>query len=217
MDEGRNSPDKTRGKRAGGKTRLVAIVGIAFATGVVTPVPDIPKAKYDRKNWKHWVDADKDCQDTRQEVLISESDVLVTFKDGKECKVASGRWLCPYTDQMFTDPRKLDVDHMVTLRDAFDSGGNNWDPEHRKEFANNLNQPDALIAVSLSANRSKGSKGPNKWLPLNEAYRCEYTQKWRHIKISNDLVLNPVQEALVAYILKLCDQGIIPPLPQKER
>ena len=53
--------------------------------------------EYLRKQWKHWSDADGDCQHTRQEVLIAESEIAVTFTNSDKCKVASGRW---------TDPRK---------------------------------------------------------------------------------------------------------------
>ena len=67
-------------------------------TAAATPV-------YDRGAWQHWVDADGDCQDARQEVLVAESLVPVTFTDDRRCRVASGEWLGPYTGQRFTDPR----------------------------------------------------------------------------------------------------------------
>ena len=41
--------------------------------------------EYDRGDWKHWQDYDKDCQNIRHEVLIIESLVEVTFKTDKKC------------------------------------------------------------------------------------------------------------------------------------
>ena len=50
--------------------------------------PDLPS--YDRDDWKHWVDEDKDCQNTRHEVLIEESLAKVAFKTDRKCQVANG-------------------------------------------------------------------------------------------------------------------------------
>ncbi len=55
-----------------------------------------------RKDWKHWIDEDGDCQDTRQEALIVQSEIPVTFKTERKCKVASGRWTSRYTGQVFS-------------------------------------------------------------------------------------------------------------------
>ena len=46
----------------------------------------IGQSKYNRKDFKHWVDVDKDCQDARQEVLIEESIFRVTYKEENKCK-----------------------------------------------------------------------------------------------------------------------------------
>jgi len=71
----------------------VAFVAILLAcTAVAEP--------YDRGLYRHWTDANGDCQDTRTEVLIAESIEAVTLSaDG--CEVRRGKWYDPYTDQTF--------------------------------------------------------------------------------------------------------------------
>ena len=137
---------------------------------------------YDRNAWKHWVDADQDCQDTRAEVLIAESFEPVTFTSSNNCTVQGGRWYDPYTNAYFTIARELDVDHFVPLGDAHNSGSADWAADRKLAFANSLNDADHLIAVSASANRSKGSRAPDEWKPPNHAYWCEYAYDWIRIK-----------------------------------
>ena len=108
--------------------------------------------EYLRKQWRHWSDADGDCQDTRQEVLIEESEIAVSFIDTDECRVLAGRWTDAYSGEVFTDPKDLDVDHMVPLRNAQRSGGWEWTKQHRAEYANDPDNPEHLIAVKASAN-----------------------------------------------------------------
>ena len=81
---------------------------------------------YDRHDWKHWTDADGDCQDARQEVLVAESNGAVSFRTDRGCKVSSGQWLAPYTSTIVTDPGKLNNAHMVPLGNAHQSGAWNW-------------------------------------------------------------------------------------------
>jgi len=88
-----------------------------FSTSVITC------DAYDRKAWKHWVDVDKDCQNTRHEVLLEESLAPVTFKTSKNCRVVSGNWLGAYSGKVFTDASQLDIDHLVPLKEAHESGG----------------------------------------------------------------------------------------------
>ncbi len=150
------------------------------------PVPsNIPD--YNRKEWGDWIDADGDCQNTRHEVLIAESTTQVTFKSARKCRVASGTWDGPFTGRQFSDPSTLDIDHMVPLKNAHLSGGWDWDRAKKRRFANDLSYDGHLNAVLNSANRSKGSRGPEHWEPPDQSYWCEYAIHWINIKVDWDL------------------------------
>ena len=139
--------------------------------------------KYNRK--KHfgtWIDADKDGQNTRAEVLIQESLIPVTFKTSAKKLVIAGKWRCPFTGKVYTTSDKLDIDHIVPLKEAWVSGASNWSKARRIQFANDLNDPDHLIAVYRGANRSKGAKDPGRWLPPNTNFIQEYIRIWVGIK-----------------------------------
>lgn len=68
---------------------------------------------FNRDDYPHWIDADGDGQDTRQEILIRDSQVPATLKpDGN---VETGLWVCPYTGRVIRNPSDIDVDHLVAL------------------------------------------------------------------------------------------------------
>ena len=163
---------------------------------VVAPVPDaIPE--YDRGEWRHWTDEDGDCQDARQEALVAESVGPVVYTDSDQCRVASGAWVGPYTGERFTDPGRLDIDHMVPLGNAHRSGGWAWSSEQKRLYANDLSYGNHLIAVQASANRAKGSRSPAEWKPPDGGYWCQYAVDWIAIKNTWELtVVEPEAEAL---------------------
>lgn len=168
---------------------------------------------YDRAAWKHWTDDDGDCQDTRTEVLIAESEVPVTF-DRSGCKVVTGLWRCPYTGRVFENPRDLDVDHRVPLRHAHTHGAAAWTGRRRRDYANDLEHPEHLVAVSASANRSKGAKGIDAWLPENASQRCAYVGLWMEVKRTWGLEIDAREAELAVSYAALCAEGRELPLPQ---
>ncbi len=164
---------------------------------------------YDRDDWKHWTDEDDDCQDTRQEVLLAESVVDVTYQDDKACRVVAGRWITPYSSATVTDPGKLDVDHMVPLANAHASGAWDWTPERKERFANYLDDPQHLIAVTAGANRSKGAKGPDQWKPEDQAYWCRYAVDWITIKDTWGLTVTEAEYDALVEMLDTCADSTV--------
>ena len=187
--------------------------GTPPATGLVLPVSiaaapdDLPD--YDRGTWYHWTDEDGDCQNARQEVLIAESSVAVTFRSDEDCRVATGMWVGPYTGTPVDDPGDLDVDHMVPLENAHRSGGWSWDPDRKREFANSLAYENHLIATTARANRSKGSKGPEEWRPPLEEYWCVYAIDWVTIKNQWGLTVTEAEYIALSDMLATCDATIL--------
>ena len=159
---------------------------------------------YDRQDWKHWTDADRDCQDARNEVLIAESRTVITYRSDKKCKVATGEWLAPYSNTIVTDPGKLDVDHMVPLGNAHGSGAWQWSANRREQYANYLKDPQHLIAVTASANHSKGARGPEDWKPADRSYWCQYAVDWITIKYSWALTVTQGEHDALAEMLNTC-------------
>jgi len=136
---------------------------------------------YSRSMFKHWVDADGDSCDTREEVLIAESTSRAQV-DAYGCKVIEGDWLSPYDNAAHTNPSELDIDHMIPLKEAWDSGAWAWSAMKRQLFANDLTDARSLIAVTAGQNRSKSDRDPSNWLPPQTQYRCTYLAEWVAIK-----------------------------------
>ncbi|WP_200338623.1 HNH endonuclease family protein [Rhodovibrio sodomensis] len=180
--------------------RLNAISGGGTSSGAPAPSGF---QEYDRALYSHWSDADRDCQDARQEVLISESRRPVQLSaDG--CDVVSGLWIDPYTGARLTDPSDLHVDHIVPLAEAHRSGAHRWSHAKRKAYANDLEDPRSLIAVSAGANMSKGADDPAHWLPENRSYRCTYVREWVAVKRRWDLSMDPAERRAADQVLTTC-------------
>ena len=157
---------------------------------------------YDRDLFADWYDADRNGCNTRKEVLIAES--LDPVQIGSKCSITGGRWFSLYDDVETTDSSTFDIDHMVPLSEAWDSGAWNWNADQRKHYANDLDQPFFLIAVTASSNRSKSDRDPAEWMPPNSAYHCEYVRIWIEIKRAWDLSVDQAEHDYLAQKLASC-------------
>jgi hypothetical protein len=183
-------------------TFLTALV-CADSTNVVMP-------EYDRKEFIHWIDEDRDCQNTRQEVLIEEAIVI----DTNVCTVKYGLWYCLYDDTLIYKASNMDIDHVVPLKNAWISGAWKWSKKKKKMFANYLLDGEHLIAVSSRSNRSKGSKSPDQWMPRNKNIHKQYLMAWCKIKVKWGLTAS--KDELIFLKNELYGEDVVFPLLRKE-
>ena len=163
--------------------------------------------EYNRDDWNHWIDENGDCQNTRHEVLIEESFEPVTYTNNTFCSVSTGKWYGNYTGQYYYNASELDIDHFIPLKNAHQSGGYSWSTAKKEEFANYRLDPDNLIAVNLSANRSKGARSPDEWKPPNNEYWCEYAYDWIRIKYYWKLTATQAEWDALVSMIQTCPAG----------
>jgi hypothetical protein len=158
-------------------------------------------SKYNRKSWPHWTDVDNDCQNTRAEILIRDSIGPIKFKRNSGCSVSWGRWVGPYTGQIFKKASDIDIDHIVPLSHAHKTGGASWSRSKKRQFAND---PENLLSVDDSTNQEKGGKGPVRWKPPLKSYWCKYAIRWKGIKSKYGLTSSIPEQRSLRLMAKEC-------------
>jgi len=157
---------------------------------------------YSRSSFKHWIDEDRDGCDTRREVLIAES--LRPVRVGSRCSISGGLWFSVYDGRTTSNASSFDIDHVVALKEAWDSGAKTWTAERRQAFANDVITAFSLIAVSASSNRSKGDRDPAEWMPPRREYWCQYAIEWVGVKATWALSVDPAEKAALGRVLVDC-------------
>lgn len=170
--------------------------------------------KYNRKEWKHWEPYNKkhSCWSIREQalyeqakagsVVLLDSDKNVTDKLEKACSIQSGVWYDPYTNEVMTKPSQADVDHHVPLGYAHKAGGEFWDKNKKKEYANDLR---ILVVTSIKANREKGAKGPSEWMPSNKKAHCEYSKLFVDILYRYDISVTASDKKILEKSVTACE------------
>lgn len=138
-------------------------------------------ASYSRADYKHWVSSTSapnhpmgtpGCMNVRNAIIARAGQQVQLSSNG--CKVESATITDPYGagDLSISE---VDIDHVVPLEYVNQHGGASWSAQRKQDYANDMSQGH-LLAVSSSANRQKGSKGPAEWMPA--ANQCEYAKSW---------------------------------------
>jgi len=145
--------------------------------------------------------------DTRNDVLRRDL-VDVVFKPGSnDCAVLSGVLDDPYTGASVEFQRGpgssvlVQIDHVVALSDAWQTGAAQWDDLTRRNFAND---PANLQATLGWVNQQKGDGNAATWLPPNTAYRCTFVTRIVDVKAAYGLWVTPAEHDAIAGVLAGC-------------
>jgi hypothetical protein len=174
-----------------------------------------PKTGYDRDQFgPQWADVDRNGCDTRNDVLARDLTGESFTPGTHDCVVLSGTLADPYTGQTITFQRgsgtSVDIDHVVALSDAWQTGAFGWDEARRTALAND---PLNLLAVDYSANRQKGDGDAATWLPDARGYRCAYVARQVAVKASYGLWLTQAEHDAIARVLETCPAEPVPSSP----
>ncbi|MFJ4919456.1 HNH endonuclease family protein [Streptomyces sp. NPDC088725] len=167
--------------------------------GELTEAAEGSTTGYSRDAFPHWITQSGTC-DTRETVLKRDGTNVVTDAG---CAATSGTWKSAYDDATWTAASDVDIDHVVPLAEAWQSGANNWTTAQRQAFANDLTRPQ-LIAVTDNVNQSKGDRDPAEWMPPLASYDCMYARMWVHVKHYYDLTVDPAEKSALQSILNGC-------------
>lgn len=166
---------------------------------------------YNRDFFQQWIDVDRDGCDTRAEVLMIESLVAT----GGGCPVDTGHWVSYYDGATWTLASDVDIDHMVPLSEAWDSGAYAWTAEQRRDFANDLDYEPSLVAVTDNVNQSKGDRDPAQWMPPSPGAYCRYVTEWVGVKYRWNLTVDTAERNAIQGVLSSSCPGASMELPTK--
>ncbi|MGW2090072.1 HNH endonuclease family protein [Streptomyces sp. NPDC001880] len=149
------------------------------------------------------VGEDGDSCSTRNEVLLAET--VTAPEQGARCALTGGEWRSYYDEVTVTAAGKLDIDHIVPLAEAWDSGASAWDADRRMRYANDLGAERSLVAVTAKTNRSKADKDPSEWMPPAESAKCTYLADWTATKLRWKLTADDKERATLEKLSEGCN------------
>jgi hypothetical protein len=163
--------------------------------------PEGTSEGYDRDLFSVWATQPNGCS-TREQVLIDEAIGNVQTDVG--CTVVAGDWVSVYDGAEIDDPAELEIDHVVALHEAWQSGGKEWDAAMREAFGNDLDDPATLVAVTSRANQQKSDRDPAEWRPPRRDAWCAFARDWVAIKVRWELTADTAEVRSLRDLLTSC-------------
>ena len=121
--------------------------------------------------------------------------------DAGGCAVIAGDWYSRYDGITWSDPAELEIDHVVALKEAWDSGAWAWDDARLTAFGNDVDDVRSLVAVTGAENQAKSDKDPSNWIPSNPDAVCTYLADWTSIKARWGLSMDESEHGRIRNLL----------------
>ena len=167
-----------------------------------------PKTGYTRAQFgATWADVNRNGCDTRNDILKRDLTNLVFRTKTHDCVVESGTLIDPYSGLQINfvkgvkSSMEVQIDHVVALSNAWQTGAFKLTLEKRTAFAND---PDNLLAVQGRLNSQKGDGDAATWLPPLKSYRCTYVSKQISVKAKYGLWVTAPEKSAMLNILSKC-------------
>ena len=167
-----------------------------------------PKTGYSRAQFgPAWSDVDRNGCDTRNDILKRDLKAIVFKSPSNPCVILSGVLIDPYSGETIhflrgvSTSALVQIDHVVALSNAWQTGAFKLNADTRKAFAND---PLNLLAVKGSLNSQKGDGDAATWLPPRKSYRCAYVSRQVAVKAKYGLWLTAPEKVAILKILNTC-------------
>ena len=164
-----------------------------------------PKTGYARSAFgPAWADVDRNGCDTRNDILKRDLTQITFRAKTKDCIVEIGILTDPFSGGSINFQRGIrtsalvQIDHVVALSNAWQTGIFKSDLATRKSFAND---PLNLLAVKGSLNSQKRDGDAATWLPPNKPFRCDYVSRQVEVKVKYNLWLTRAEKEAILRIL----------------
>jgi hypothetical protein len=151
--------------------------------------------------------------DTRNDVLRRDLQATVVKAGTSGCVALSGRLDDPYTALAIAFVRgaatssRVQIDHVVALGDAWQSGAQQFTVRARQNLAND---PLNLLAVDGPANEQKSDSDAASWLPPNKSFRCSYVARQVAVKLKWRLWVTAAEHDAIVRVLASCPDQQVP-------
>lgn len=173
-----------------------------------------PKTGYDRALFgSPWSDVDRNGCDTRNDILARDLAVKEFAGSNDRCIIVAGILNDPYSGERIEFARgpvtslAVQIDHVVSLSNAWQTGAFRWSAEKRRQFAND---PLNLLAVKGSLNAQKSDGDAATWLPPKKSYRCDFVARQIAVKREYKLWVTKPEKSAMKRILNRCPNQPLP-------